>query len=205
VKFLGLNKVLCLSPHPDDIEFALGGSILLYEQTKFTSIVFSTGSVYDSTSDSARWKECEAYWKDVSNIEQHFLAPLLRMYSEEEWLNLLEKSFHLKNYQAILLPPDLDTHYEHRLVHNIGLAMTRVTPASVIEYRSASALDTWVPNMFVDIDTVEQDKIRRFIHFESQRKNYFEPDYLRASHTNLVSLKKHIPVTEHFRILSLYL
>ena len=28
MKFLGFNKVLCLSPHPDDVEFGMMGTIL---------------------------------------------------------------------------------------------------------------------------------------------------------------------------------
>jgi hypothetical protein len=166
--------------------------------------VFSTGSVYDPVSNAARWEECRQYWAGIDNIEQHFLAPLLKMYSEEEWLNLLEKQFPLKNYQALLLPPLLDTHYEHRLVHYVGMAMTRVTPASIIEYKSASVLDTWIPNMFVEIGLFENDKVKRLEKFESQRKTYFKLEYMTALHAHVNSLKKRVMVTEQFRIVSFY-
>lgn len=201
---LGFRNVLCLSPHPDDIEFSMGGTILKYGGTKFKSIVFSTGSINDPVSNEIRWEECRQYWEGISNITQHFLAPLLNNYSEEEWLNLLEKDFPLKNYDAIFLPPLLDTHYEHRLVHNIGMAMTRATPASIIEYKSASVMDSWVPNLLIETERVASEKIQKMTKFESQRKRYFKPDFMQAFHTHLSSLKRGIRVSEQFRIVTLY-
>jgi hypothetical protein len=35
MKLLGFNKVLCLSPHPDDVEYSMLGTILKYTDTQF--------------------------------------------------------------------------------------------------------------------------------------------------------------------------
>ena len=35
MKFLNFNKVLCLSPHPDDVEYSMGGTIIKYTDTHF--------------------------------------------------------------------------------------------------------------------------------------------------------------------------
>ena len=35
MKFLGFDKVLCLSPHPDDVEYSMSGTILKYKDTHF--------------------------------------------------------------------------------------------------------------------------------------------------------------------------
>ena len=43
MKFLNYDKVLCLSPHPDDVEYAMLGSILKYKDTKFDIVVLSEG------------------------------------------------------------------------------------------------------------------------------------------------------------------
>lgn len=204
MRLLHFDKVLCLSPHPDDIEFAMGGTILQYDDTQFTSVVFSTGSVYDPVSNEARWEECRQYWKDVPNIEQHFMAPLLKMYTEEEWINLLEKKFSLKQYDAIFFPPSLDTHYEHRLVNGIAFAITRVVPVTTIEYKSVSVMDTWIPNFVVAISQSEREKVERLKKFESQKKHYFHPDYMKSYHVHMSSLKRWVPVVEQFRIVTLY-
>lgn len=199
-------KVLCLSPHPDDIEFSMAGFMLSNKSIKFTSIVFSTGSENDPVSDETRWEECRQYWKNTSNVKQLFLAPLLNTYSEEGWINILESSLQMKEYDAIFLPPLLDTHYEHRLVHGIGMALTRAIPMTIIEYKSVSVLDTWIPNMFFPVkEEIAEDKIKRLEKFTSQQKRYFQPDYMKASHIHLPSLKKGIvrPI-EQFRIVELH-
>ena len=41
MKFLGFNKVLCLSPHPDDVEFGMMGTILKYTNTVFDILCLS--------------------------------------------------------------------------------------------------------------------------------------------------------------------
>ena len=35
MKFLGMDKVVCLSPHPDDVEYSLSGTVLKYYETKY--------------------------------------------------------------------------------------------------------------------------------------------------------------------------
>ena len=43
MKFLGFNKVLCLAPHPDDVELGIGGSIIKYCDTHFDMLTLSGG------------------------------------------------------------------------------------------------------------------------------------------------------------------
>ena len=199
------ENVLCLSPHPDDIEFSLAGTILKHSGTHFTSVVFSTGSENDPVSNESRWEECKQFWKGTPNIEQYFMAPLLETYSEEGWINYLEKNFRIQDFDALLLPPLLDTHYEHRFVHGIGMALTRKTPISIIEYKSVSVLDTWVPNFIVKIGhTIAKEKIKRMNKFESQKKFYFTPEYMQASHIHLSSLKRGVEAVEQFRVVTVY-
>src|SRR5258705_2514205 len=204
MKLLNFEYVLLLSPHPDDIEASMGGTILKYDETIFSSIVFSTGSVNDPVTDESRWEECNEYWKDVKHIYQHFMSTLLSDHSEEEWINLLEKRFHLKDYDAIFLPSNQDTHYEHKFVNGIGMALTRSTPVSIIEYKSPSTLDSWIPNMLVEIKDYADEKVKRLELFKSQQKLYFQPEYMRAFHSHVNSIKKQVMITEPFRIITLY-
>jgi len=204
MKLLKWDSVVCLSPHPDDIEASMGGTILKYRHTRFTSVVFSTGSVNDPVTNESRWGECLKYWEDVFHVQQHFLAPLLKMYTEEEWLNLLEKTFDFSKFDAIFMPSTTDTHYEHRLVNGIGMALTRSKPISVIEYRAISTLDSWVPNMFVEIGDQVEEKTKRLARFESQKKIYFQPKFLQAFHSHPSSIRKQIDYTEQFKVVTLY-
>src|SRR5258706_15422597 len=188
MKLLNWNSVLCLSPHPDDIEASMGGTILKHQDTRFASLVFSTGSINDPVTNAARWEECNQYWKNIENIDQRFLSKLLSNYSEEEWINLLEKNFKLSDFDTIFLPSNQDTHFEHRFVNGIGMALTRSSPVSIIEYKSPSTLDSWVPNLFVEIGKYADEKVARLKKFESQRKLNFQSDYMRAFHSHVNSI-----------------
>ena len=35
MKFLNYDRVLCLSPHPDDVEYGVLGTMMKYKDTKF--------------------------------------------------------------------------------------------------------------------------------------------------------------------------
>jgi len=204
MKLLNYNKVLCFSPHPDDVEISMGGTILKNVDTHFTIIVFNTSTIENSVPIETRWKECKAFWKGVPNVT---LAPVnlhLKSLTEDAWIHELEKVYDLSKYDAIFLPPELDTHYEHKLVNNIGMAMTRSIPVSVIQYRSASTLDTWIPNMFVNVAISATDKIKRLQSFPSQDPIFFSEQFMRAFHTHLNSTRKCLELTEQFKIVLLY-
>lgn len=204
MKFLNFDSVLVLAPHPDDTEASMAATILRCKDTRFTSVVFSTGSVNDPISNEDRWSECAQFWRDTPRVNQLFIAPTLDHYSEEGWINILENGGDIANYQCICLPPSLDTHYEHRMVNGIGMALTRSVPISVLEYRSISAMDTWVPNMFVPIGEYAEEKVKRLKLFKSQDKMYFQPEYMQAFHSHVHSIRRRISAVEQFRVVTLY-
>ena len=41
MKFLNLDKVLCLSAHPDDIEYGVLGSMIKFKDTQFDILVLT--------------------------------------------------------------------------------------------------------------------------------------------------------------------
>ena len=49
MKFLNLNKVLCLSAHPDDTEYGVLGSMIKFGSTQFDVVVLSNGGDFDVT------------------------------------------------------------------------------------------------------------------------------------------------------------
>ena len=57
MKFLGFNKVLCLSPHPDDVEYGMLGTIMKHKDTKFDVVVLSQGGDFDDSTNKERQEE----------------------------------------------------------------------------------------------------------------------------------------------------
>ena len=70
MQFLNFHKVLCLSPHPDDVELGLSGTIMKYNQTHFDMLTLSGGGDYEGTEISAREAELRRAWEttNINNI-----------------------------------------------------------------------------------------------------------------------------------------
>ena len=72
MKFLNYNKVLCLSPHPDDVEISMMGSIIKSSDTHFDILCLTKGGAkgFDATNKSNRRGEILNVWNETgcSNI-----------------------------------------------------------------------------------------------------------------------------------------
>ena len=73
MKLLNYDKVLCLSPHPDDVEYGMLGTIMKYKDTKFDIVVLSEGGDFDESTAKERQEECKKVWEHIDNINGHFI------------------------------------------------------------------------------------------------------------------------------------
>ena len=218
MKFLGYDNVLCISPHPDDTEYSMMGTILKYWDTMFTCLQLCQGGDMDETTGKNRLFEVENAWTHAgikygshvnsspSNVNLVFTeVKYMRDMLEEEWINFIERKLS-PNLDAIVLPNEHDSHFEHRLVAGFGKALIRQRPTTLIQYKTPSTDQTWVPNLFVDIDKEYHTKVKSLKKFESQQERYYFKDAaLRAFHSDFQSAKKRKHYVEQFKILDLYL
>ena len=172
----------------------------------------------DVTTGKNRLFEVENAWKHAgikygshvdsppSNVNLVFTeAKYMRDMLEEEWINFIERKLS-PSLDAIILPNEHDSHFEHRLVAGFGKALIRQRPITLIQYRTPSTDQTWVPNLIVDIDEEYHTKVKSLKKFESQQERYyFKDDALRAFHSDFQSAKKRKHYVEQFKILDLYL
>ena len=208
MKFIGYDNVLCVSQHPDDTEYSMMGTILKYWDTMFTCLQLCQGGDMDETTGRNRLFEVQNVWKEAecSNVNLVFTeAKYMRDMLEEEWINFIERKLS-PSLDAIILPNEHDSHFEHRLVAGFGKALIRQRPITLIQYRTPSTDQTWVPNLFVDIDKEYHTKVKSLKKFESQQERYyFRDDVLRSFHSDFQSAKKRKHYVEQFKILDLYL
>jgi hypothetical protein len=62
-------------------------------------------------------------------------------------------------------------------------------------------METWRPNYYVSVNDIINKKIIMLENFKSQKsKSYFQPDSVKAFHTNYVSSKFGINYVEHYNI-----
>ena len=210
MKFLNFDKIICISPHPDDVEYSMAGTILKYTDTHFDILCLTQGGDCDLTTGIGRIAEVKNVWKrsNINNFSLYFTNnKLLKELGEDEWINYIEVNFIDKfNYDCIMTPSQFDSHFEHKIVCNLGYALTRIRPISLIEYYSPSTLETWIPNVFINIDNVYETKINMLMEFKSQiNKTYFSIKTLDEFHTNFRCSKRKIGKIEQFKFKQIFL
>ena len=201
MKFLEFNKVLCLSPHPDDVEYSMAGTIFKYKDTHFDIVTLTSGGDFDETNGMPRVDEVHNFWKGIDNVLLQFgINTSFKQMDEAAWINYIENNY-LSNHDAILLTNEYDSHFEHRLVSRFGQALTRIKPISLVEYMSPSTQRQWQPNIFVDIsETIDQKKVRLKEFKSQQNRSYFKEDQINGFHTEFQCSKKGILRVEQFNI-----
>lgn len=207
MKFLNFNRVLCLIPHPDDAEYSMSGIVLKYPDTHFDLYCMSMGGGSDTTTGQGRQWEMLSAWKDLSLSNVNVLFSECRYLSSmavDGWVSDIEtKLLTPFNYDCILTPSELDSHQDHVFVASLAAPLARSKPYSIIQYRSPSTLDTWIPNLHVPIDDVYDTKKNMLKAFTSQAgKGYFKESVLDGFHTNFQCMKKGLGFVESYKIIT---
>jgi LmbE family N-acetylglucosaminyl deacetylase len=208
MKLLGFNKVLCISPHPDDVEYSMLGTILKYQDTGFHLFQVSQGGDCDETTGSNRLEEVKEVWKlaGASNLHFYFTNyKFIKELDQEHWINLVEKYIEQHNFDAIFLPNETDSHFEHRFISGFGPALIRNKKISLIQYYTPSTQDEWNPNLYIDISEEYKNKLAALQGFKSQiHRYYFRNDVLRAFHSDFQCAKKGVHYIEKYKILNFF-
>ena len=207
MKFLNFNKVLCLSPHPDDVEFGMMGTILKYTNTVFDILCLSSGGDFDKTTGKSRLQEIKNVWGNNNNVNLFFSKKkYIRDLKHDAWVNFIENTFTNNNeYDCLFVPTKEDSHFEHKIVNELAFPLTRIKNLSILEYRTPSTLDSWSPNTFTDITEYFNEKYDKLQIFESQKNRwYFQLPQLKSFHSNFQSYKKGIKYVEQFNTVQLY-
>ena len=204
MKLLNFNKVLCLSPHPDDVEYGMLGSILKFIDTEFDILIFSQGGNFDDSSSSERYTECELIWNEIDNLTGHFL-PRNRLGNicEDELVNEVEVFTSKLKYDCIFTPPSRDSHFEHRLISQISYPLVRRKKCGIVQYKTPSTLENWSSNFFVQINLNKKAKFLKY--FESQtNKSFFNKPSLKSFHTDYQCTKRSLGFVELYNIIKIY-
>jgi len=228
MKLLNFNKVLCLSPHPDDVEYGMLGTICKYKDTQFDIIVLSQGGDFDESTTAKRQDECRTVWKDIDNLRGDFIedSKFIKDKAEDEWVNIIENQYNIGDYDCIITTSPSDSHFEHRMVSGFAFSLARRSKCGVIQYKSPSTLDTWTPNFFVDLNHVSNrdqkdghsnetymiflaciwyiklNKLKLFI--SQQDKSYFSKASIESFHSNYQCSTRGLNWVESFKIIRGY-
>ena len=211
MKLLNFNNVLCISPHPDDVEVGMMCTILKYRDTNFDVLCLTKGGAkgFDETNKQDRRKEVNDVWERAHshNVNiYHSKYDYFEDANEPGWINYIENEFVKKNdYDCIFIPTGDDSMFEHRFVNKFGTALCRFSNLSLIEYHAFSTLNSWQPNFFVSVKGYYNRKIQSLKLFKSQNnKSYFQKRTLSSFHSNFQCSKKGLKVVEQFKVIEMF-
>ena len=209
MKFLNFNRMLILAPHPDDAEYSVAGVILKHQDTHFDILCLTQGGDCDTTTGESRIQEVLNAWSivDANNYNLYFSDEKLLKYKDiDQWINWIEINFIKKyNYDCIMTTSEYDSHFEHVIVSSLAAPLSRIKPYSIIQYRSPSTLEKWIPNLFVSLEDFYYIKCNMLQEFKSQiDRPYFTQSVLDGFHTNFQCMKKGKGYVESYKIITCY-
>ena len=158
----------------------------------------------------------QIYWRNVWNFWKPGVTDHVQVHhskydyfedsTEPGWINYIENEFIKKyDYDGLFIPTKEDSMFEHRFVNGFGAALCRFSPISIIEYHTFSSLNSWQPNLFVDIQSIYHEKCNSLQEFKSlSHKSYFKRKSLDAFHNNFQCNKKGKGMVEQFKIIELF-
>lgn len=203
MKFLGRNTVVVLSPHPDDAEYSISGTVLKYDSTQFIIVTVSLGGDFDLASQE-RKKEVDLFWKDVPNVHGGdciLVSSHIKDSHEDALIHRIERRLKGIAFDSVMIPPKDDYHFEHATIHRVGRSLARHQKISMIEYNTPSADHKWCPNVYVDITSVYPLKRQRLAAFKTQDyRKYFSDRSIDSFHTNYFCDKREIGLHECFYV-----
>ncbi len=196
-----LNKILVISPHPDDSEYSCFG-IISKLNCETSVLVCSSGGEGDETNKQNRLEEVFAFWKDfplVDIVHEDFLK-----LGYHEVVKFLDQYFNSNFFDAIFIPSENDTNQEHRLISQICKSSLRNKSTVLFEYQTPSTTHDWIPNFWLSIEPSLEDKKKRLQkNFKSQtRKSYFKSEYINCFHQDWQAFKRGISFCEKYKLIS---
>ena len=191
-RFLNANTIACLSPHPDDCEYAISATISKHLGTMFHVYNISSGGKY-SNNGNDRLDEVKKFWSSYKNVNLFFVGvEFIRDIQYDTFITKMENLFP-SEYDLILSPPIEDTHQDHRKINKLANSLTRSKKIGLVEYMTPST------------KIIEEKRINLFNSFQTQLdKPYFTDDVFNSYHCNYQTTKRNLDNVEFFKVRSLY-
>ena len=169
-------KILAISPHTDDIEFACGASInrWITEGVKVYAVSF--------TAASAQKKEFEEASKILGIKETKLLEYPVRMFGEHRQ-QILDEMVHLEEQvkpDLVLLPSSADTHQDHQVIREEGFRAFK--RHSLVGYEMPQNNLVFPTNMFVSVDEFDvARKLSALKAYKSQAsRSYITEEFIKG-------------------------
>ncbi|MEI6297550.1 MAG: PIG-L deacetylase family protein [bacterium] len=163
------TKILAISPHPDDIEFGCGGTLLRYGQagSELYQLILTDGCV---GGDPVMRKREQEKASKILNVKRVFWAGYhdTELVDGGDLIRKIEEILDTVRPEVVLVNYPEDSHQDHRAAALAVIAATR-NIKEVLFYESPTSMH-FEPDIFVDITDFLDEKVQLLELHASQIK-----------------------------------
>lgn len=171
-----MKNILAIVAHPDDLEMMGGGSVAKWkrEGKHIHVLVLTNGSWIGPDGNLCR--PVEEILEEVQAVK-HFMEYDSYDILNEETLNLRYKDAlvcealnRINEYSidTIITSWDKDTHHDHRIACEVAIQVARHVPNFLMGQINYYLLDSFTPNLYIDITDTFQQKLDCMALYKSQ-------------------------------------
>jgi LmbE family N-acetylglucosaminyl deacetylase len=161
-------RVLAVGAHPDDLELGCGGTLALYKKKGHEVYVLVLTRGEASGDPTVRQAECEQAAKTIG-ADKVFFGSLhdTKVTEGIETIMEIENVINSVKPDIVFSPSPRDQHQDHR---NTGLACLSAARnvQRVLLFESPAALRDFLPQIFVNIDSTLNIKLKALEAYASQ-------------------------------------
>lgn len=144
-----MNRILALSPHPDDVELGAGGFLLNeLRNNSYVKIVY----FYKEKEECVDINSCNLKY------EYEFFDDIHRPTVDGENVSKLDSFVYSDSYDYLLIPHAGDSHQDHQIVNQLALASSRKFHGTILQYEVSAYVNnnkTFNPNVFFEMDSIQ--------------------------------------------------
>jgi LmbE family N-acetylglucosaminyl deacetylase len=152
-------NILAISPHPDDMEFGCGGTLLRYGYSgnDIFQLILTDGCVggdpatrkLEQEKASQAVKAKKVFWGGYHDTELH---------DDRHLIKTIEDAVNAVSPEVVLINSPDDSHQDHRAAARAAIAATR-NVKEVFFYESPTSMN-FMPDIFVDITDILDEKVK---------------------------------------------
>lgn len=180
------SKILCISPHPDDIEFGCGGTIYKLAELgcDITCLVMSNcenSLVHNTNKDLIKELNDSCGVLGIDKIKTFDFQVRNLWKNQTEICNLYYNLNIEIDPDIIFIPASSDIHQDHKIVHECAVRIFKTK--TVLGYELPWNCFDFRPDLYIELGQVHLDKkIEAISKYETQKhKIYSAPEYTKST------------------------
>ncbi len=161
-------NILCFGPHPDDLEFGVGGTLCKYVDAGHNVYLMIMTSGELGGDSELRIREQEESARIIGAKEVIWGGYRdTQLVTDSQSIRLVEEKIRRIQPMFIFAPYNADTHQDHRNLSSIVLSAAR-NHRNILFYETPTTTPHFQPNVFVDIGSVLDRKMKALLAHNSQ-------------------------------------